>query len=131
MSTSLASTDVLLVDCQSTGANPQRGHLLEAAWARGRAGAGAWEVSSHLVRLPRGKRIPPLPGAAWSSPGGKLILPVSSCSVPGIAAGSAKLSRSLPGNRQAGGSFISGAPPFRGGEGRRGSLPILLFDKSE
>jgi DNA polymerase-3 subunit epsilon len=47
-----------VLDCQSTGANPQRGHLLEAAWARGRAASDAWQVRSHLVRLPRGRRIP-------------------------------------------------------------------------
>jgi len=54
----LRELEVLVVDCQSTGANPRRGSLLEVAWSRGRAG-GEWsEVASHLVRLPRGKKIP-------------------------------------------------------------------------
>jgi len=56
---SLLDLEMVVLDCQSTGANPQRGHLLEAAWARGRAASDAWEVTSHLVRLPRGRRIPP------------------------------------------------------------------------
>jgi DNA polymerase-3 subunit epsilon len=57
-SQSLPDLEVVVLDCQSTGANPRRGHLLEAAWARGRAANSAWEIRSHLVRLPRGRRIP-------------------------------------------------------------------------
>jgi DNA polymerase-3 subunit epsilon len=55
---SLVDLELVVLDCQSMGANPRRGHLLEAAWARGRAASDAWEVRSHLVRLPRGRRIP-------------------------------------------------------------------------
>ncbi|MHC4972258.1 MAG: GIY-YIG nuclease family protein [Planctomycetota bacterium] len=58
MTQSLVDLEVVVLDCQSTGANPRRGSLLEAAWARGRAASDAWEVRSHLVRLPRGRRIP-------------------------------------------------------------------------
>jgi DNA polymerase-3 subunit epsilon len=42
---SLARTDVLLLDCQSTGANPARGHLLEIAWCRTTASALAGSES--------------------------------------------------------------------------------------
>lgn len=56
--TRLADLEVVVLDCQATGANPRRGHLLEAAWGRGRAASDHWEVTSHLVRLPRGRRIP-------------------------------------------------------------------------
>jgi len=58
----LADLEVLAVDCQTTGANPEKGRLLEIAWSRGRAGDSGWashpEVSSWLVRLPAGERIP-------------------------------------------------------------------------
>jgi len=58
----LSSLEVLALDCQTTGANPENGHLLEIAWSRGRAADSGWssdpEVTSFLVRLPGGKRIP-------------------------------------------------------------------------
>ncbi|MDH3592690.1 MAG: GIY-YIG nuclease family protein, partial [Planctomycetota bacterium] len=55
----LRELEVLALDCQSTGANPRHGHLLEIAWSRGRAGAPSWSsIASHLVRLPRGQRVP-------------------------------------------------------------------------
>lgn len=56
--TRLADLEVVVLDCQATGASPRRGHLLETAWARGSAASDRWEVTSHLVRLPRGRRIP-------------------------------------------------------------------------
>ncbi|MHC4957730.1 MAG: GIY-YIG nuclease family protein [Planctomycetota bacterium] len=49
----LADHDVIVIDCQTTGSTPERGHLLEVAWHR----RGA-DVVSHLVRLPDGERIP-------------------------------------------------------------------------
>ena len=56
---SLRELEVLALDCQSTGASPRHGHLLEIAWSKGRAGAASWScVASHLVRLPRGQRVP-------------------------------------------------------------------------
>ncbi|MHC4549368.1 MAG: GIY-YIG nuclease family protein [Planctomycetota bacterium] len=59
---SLEELDVVVLDCQTTGANPERGHLLEVAWSRGQAGDPGWRrraaITSHLVRLPRGRRIP-------------------------------------------------------------------------
>lgn len=51
--TDLAALDVLAVDCQSTGATPAHGSLLELGW--GRPGAPAESV---LVTLPEGATIP-------------------------------------------------------------------------
>ena len=63
MARSLDRLEVLVVDCQTTGASPQRGHVVEVAWSRGRAGDGGWRrqprVASALVRLPDGGRLPP------------------------------------------------------------------------
>lgn len=50
----LRALPVLFVDCQSTGATPAHGSLLEVAWARGDA-----PVASALVALPEGASIPP------------------------------------------------------------------------
>jgi DNA polymerase-3 subunit epsilon len=59
----LAETEVLVVDCQSTGANPGNGSLLEVGWMRTNASTVAGEdsapVEAHLVQLPRGERLPP------------------------------------------------------------------------
>lgn len=59
----LDELDVVVIDCQTTGASPQHGHLLELAWSVGRAANPAWRtdpaVVSHLVQLPEGARIPP------------------------------------------------------------------------
>src|SRR5512143_3354659 len=53
---SLGDLEVLVVDCQATGAAP-RGRLLELGWARaGREGA---EPRACLIALPDGERIPP------------------------------------------------------------------------
>src|SRR5688572_21428905 len=51
---------VLVLDCQSTGASPTHGHLLEIGWAhaRGDAPIEADAVVAHLVQLPEGARIP-------------------------------------------------------------------------
>ncbi len=55
----LTEREVLLLDCQTTGASPARGHLLEVAWApfRGRDEATP-RVESVLVALPEGARVP-------------------------------------------------------------------------
>ena len=61
--TSLDLLPVLLLDVQTTGASPARGHLLEVAWARGSARAWAkgepLEVASRRVALPDGFLVPP------------------------------------------------------------------------
>lgn len=83
----LANTDVLILDCQTTGANPERGSLLELGWTVTRA-SGALpesdEIHSRLITLPDGEEIPPRvskitgittdnledavdPGDAWAS----------------------------------------------------------------
>lgn len=53
----LASLEVLVVDCQTTGATPERGHLLEVAWAR--LPAAEPRVRATVVSLPDGDAIPP------------------------------------------------------------------------
>lgn len=50
----LKGLDALVVDCQSTGANPERGRLLELGWKRLRGGP----TVSTLVKLPKGHEIP-------------------------------------------------------------------------
>ena len=56
----LDQLEVVVLDCQTTGASPKHGHLLELAWSVGRAADPDWPpVHSHLVRLPDGQRIPP------------------------------------------------------------------------
>src|SRR5690349_17373835 len=60
----LASLDVLVVDCQTTGATPAHGVVLEIGWAIARAappGGGPPEVrqlESHWITLPPGHRVP-------------------------------------------------------------------------
>ena len=58
----LAEMEVLVLDCQSTGANPDRGCLLEIGWMRASASsaqpAEASVVAAHLVALPEGETIP-------------------------------------------------------------------------
>lgn len=50
---------VLVVDCQSTGARPKHGSLLELAWCRACADSDdPPPVASHLLALPEGERIP-------------------------------------------------------------------------
>jgi DNA polymerase-3 subunit epsilon len=57
-SAELAALEVLILDCQATAAGP-RGHLLELGWARVAPIADPIDVTSRLVRLPAGERIPP------------------------------------------------------------------------
>lgn len=58
----LAELNILAVDCQATGANPAKGHLLEVGWVSGRAGSlSAPERSSaqsSLIQLPEPTAIP-------------------------------------------------------------------------
>lgn len=57
---SLAELDVLVVDCQATGASPAFGHVLELGWGVQRAAemtvSGA---RAHWIRLPEGHGVPP------------------------------------------------------------------------
>ncbi len=56
----LGEMPVFVLDCQTTGAHPERGHLLEVGWCLCRPGAPAedYPVASHLVALPQPERIP-------------------------------------------------------------------------
>jgi len=62
MKNSLDNLHVLALDCQTTGANPQKGHLLEIGWAK--AGAPTCEnlddlqPQSYLAKLPDADEIP-------------------------------------------------------------------------
>jgi DNA polymerase III subunit epsilon len=59
-STLLRDAEVLLVDCQTTGANPRNGRLLEIAWARFRPRTTApIKIDSHLLRGPTEETISP------------------------------------------------------------------------
>jgi DNA polymerase III subunit epsilon len=52
----LSELEVLVVDCQATGAAP-RGHLIEIGWAS--VGPRGTPVQARLIRLPDAERIPP------------------------------------------------------------------------
>jgi DNA polymerase-3 subunit epsilon len=60
--TSLADLKILALDCQATGANPAKGHLLEIAWVPVCASApetlAISKLQSYLVRLPDQAVIP-------------------------------------------------------------------------
>ncbi|MCP4153428.1 MAG: GIY-YIG nuclease family protein, partial [bacterium] len=62
MKIKLTELEVLVLDCQATGANPERGHLLEMGWARtgGSQGPGTdgAEITSCLFKLPDDVKIP-------------------------------------------------------------------------
>lgn len=56
---------MLLLDGQTTGSRPERGQLIELAWARGSASAvrldhpaAGLEITSRLIALPEGERLP-------------------------------------------------------------------------
>ena len=59
----IADLEILALDCQATGANPQKGHLLEIGWVKTRAAATvsttALPVKSYLAGLPQDVEIPP------------------------------------------------------------------------
>jgi len=63
MKTNLADLEILTLDCQATGANPQKGHLLEIGWLKTRAAdpisSSALRVKSYLAGLPPDVEIPP------------------------------------------------------------------------
>ena len=59
----LSELEVLTLDCQTTGANPQKGHLLEIGWVRTRAAsavnAETLSASAYQLSLPANVDIPP------------------------------------------------------------------------
>ncbi|MGD8342057.1 MAG: GIY-YIG nuclease family protein [Desulfobacterales bacterium] len=59
----LTELEVLTLDCQATGANPQKGHLLEIGWVQTRAAATlnsqALTASAYRVALPADVEISP------------------------------------------------------------------------
>lgn len=57
MSLKLVDEPVVFLDCQTTGATPKAGHLLELGWAIG-VGSGAPVTTSRLIRLPDGEEPP-------------------------------------------------------------------------
>lgn len=59
----LNDLQVLALDCQATGANPDKGHLLEIGWITGCASDSSSEsasVESHLVQLEPPQALPPV-----------------------------------------------------------------------
>lgn len=66
MEYNLADLHILALDCQATGANPDKGHLLEIGWIAGCAAetvtSDRQQVQSRLIRLPPGEPIPPVVG---------------------------------------------------------------------
>lgn len=62
MSATLSNLTILALDCQATGANPARGHILEMGWTRCRASVnnvdGNCGVQVYPVRLPADAVIP-------------------------------------------------------------------------
>jgi len=62
MNGSLAELEILALDCQATGANPQKSHLLELGWMSACASlqdtSSASGVEAYLNRLPTEEKIP-------------------------------------------------------------------------
>ena len=62
MTTALDNLNILALDCQTTGANPQNGHLLEIGWVKARAVAFEQpenlQPRSYLAKLPDANEIP-------------------------------------------------------------------------
>jgi DNA polymerase-3 subunit epsilon len=62
MTATLTNLKILTLDCQATGANPVKGHLLEIGWIPTRAAAAdnpaMTGLQSYLVRLPADGAIP-------------------------------------------------------------------------
>ncbi len=58
----LEHIDALMVDCQTTGATPKTGHLLEIAWCSRSAHGDEENVKTYLVTLPKGENISPQVG---------------------------------------------------------------------
>ncbi|HEY8206266.1 MAG TPA: exonuclease domain-containing protein [Myxococcaceae bacterium] len=53
----LDALEVLVLDCQATGATPRHGHVIEIAWSR-TAAALPGSLHHFLVSLPEGERVP-------------------------------------------------------------------------
>jgi len=62
MTATLTNLKILTLDCQATGANPDKGHLLEIGWIPTRASAAdkpsMTGLQAHLIRLPADAAIP-------------------------------------------------------------------------
>ncbi len=58
MASRLTASEVLVVDCQSTGSTPDHGHLIELGWARYTCDAESFDVGGHVVALPEGAHLP-------------------------------------------------------------------------
>jgi len=62
MTATLTNLKILALDCQATGANPDKGHLLEIGWIPTRASAAdnpaMTGLQAYLVRLPAAAAIP-------------------------------------------------------------------------
>jgi len=54
----LAGMDVLVVDCQATGASPAFGHVLEVGWGVVRGDSGPRGCEAHWIALPEGHTVP-------------------------------------------------------------------------
>ena len=58
----LADWKIMALDCQATGANPARGHLLEVGWTGASSGSSRETIisgaQSYLISLPAGAGIP-------------------------------------------------------------------------
>ena len=48
---------VLILDCQTTGASPKNGHLLELGWMLASASEAGTVITS-LIKLPEGVELP-------------------------------------------------------------------------
>src|SRR4029079_16646299 len=54
-----ADLDVLIIDCQTTGASPAFGCVLELGWGVARANRGELAVAdAHWLAWPEGQRVP-------------------------------------------------------------------------
>ena len=62
MTATLTNLKILALDCQATGANPDKGHLLEMGWIPTQASAddkpAMTDLKAHLIRLPTDAAIP-------------------------------------------------------------------------
>lgn len=58
MTSRLTASEVLVVDCQSTGSTPAHGHLIELGWARFACDVADVAVGARVVALPEGASLP-------------------------------------------------------------------------
>jgi DNA polymerase III, alpha subunit (gram-positive type) len=54
----LKDLPVLFIDCQTTGASPQHGQIIELGWAFGCAADEDAQVETRLIALPDGEQLP-------------------------------------------------------------------------